>query len=61
MATTKKRYSDTAIHGAGAGATRKLFKLINNYLINYCFQSPQETLVIVFSRGGVYVKIPIIK
>ena len=34
----------------GAGATRNLCKLIN-YLINYCFQSPQETLVIVFSGG----------
>ena len=30
MATTKKRYSDTAIHGAGAGAgaTHKLCKLL---------------------------------
>ena len=55
-ATTKKRYSDTTIQRytepePGAGATRKLFKLIN-YLINYCFQSPQETLVIVFPGGG---------
>ena len=46
--------SDTAIHGAGAGATHKLFKLIN-YLINYCFQSPQETLVIVFSGGVAHI------
>ena len=61
-ATTKKRYSDTTIQrytepepGAGAGAVRKLFKLIN-YSINYCSQSPQETLVIVFSGGGHILK-----
>ena len=67
-ATTKKRYSDTTIQRytepepeAGAGATRKLFKLIN-YSISYCFQSPQETLVIAFSGGGgKYLKILIIK
>ena len=59
-ATTKKRYSDTTIQrytepepGAGARAARKLFKLIN-YLTNYCSQSPQETLVVVFSGGGAY-------
>ena len=28
MATTKKRYNDTAIHGAGAGAMHKLYKLL---------------------------------
>ena len=58
-----QRHNDTAIHGAGAGAgaKHKLCKLIN-YLINYCFQSPQETLVIVFSGGGrIYLKISIIK
>ena len=62
MATTKKRYSDTTIQrytepepGAGAGAARKLFKLINN-LRNYCSQSPQETLVIAFSgKGGGHI------
>ena len=46
-ATTKKRYNDTAIHGAGAG----LFKLIND-LINYCFQSPQEISNCIFRGGG---------
>ena len=47
--TAIKRYTEPEPE-PGAGATRNLFKLIN-YLINYCFQSPQETLVIVFSGG----------
>ena len=66
-ATTKKRYSDTTIQRytepepePGAGATHKLFKLIN-YSINYCFQPPQKTLVIIFSGGRIYLRIPIIK
>ena len=60
MATTKKRYSDTTIQRytepeprAGAGATRKLFKL--TIAINH---RRRHALVIVFSGGA---HIPIIK
>ena len=54
-ATTKKRYSDTTIQRY-TEPEPELEPCIN--YANYCLQSPRETSVITFSRGGrIYLKI----
>ena len=51
MATTKKRYSDTTIQRYTEPEPEPELEPCINYT-NYCFQSPRETLVKIFSGGA---------